>query len=104
MIFPFLKDEELRRLPAQPLPQSWLAFLRDNVLLYRTLSEAEQEKLRGLVQVFIVKKFWEGCGGLQITEEIQVTIAGQACLLLLGFDDYCFEGLQTILVYPGGYL
>src|SRR6267378_376352 len=104
MIFPFLKDEERRRLLAMPFPQPWLAFLRENVLLYRTLSEAEQERLQGLVQIFVGEKFWEGCRGLQITEEIKVTIAGQACLLLLGFDDYCFEEMQTILVYPGAYL
>jgi Mlc titration factor MtfA (ptsG expression regulator)/regulator of sirC expression with transglutaminase-like and TPR domain len=53
---------------------------------------------------FVESKFWEGCAGLQITDEIRVTIAGQACLLVIGFDDFCFEDLKTILVYPGGYL
>jgi MtfA peptidase len=90
--------------PVKSFPQSWLTILRNNVFLYRTLSDSEQEKLQSLVCIFVPLKFWEGCQGLQITEEIQVTIAGQACLLLLGFDDYCFEELKTILVYPGGFL
>ncbi len=33
-----------------------------------------------------------------------MTIAGQACLLVLGFEGYCFEDQKSILVYPSGYL
>jgi Mlc titration factor MtfA (ptsG expression regulator) len=42
-------------------------------------------------------------GGLEMTDEIRVTVAAQACLLLLhrGEDDY--PGLSSILVYPSAY-
>src|SRR5579872_5498375 len=98
--------KELRReqLLAPPFPEQWLAYLHQNVFLYETLSEAEQAKLRDALRILIAEKYWEGCRGLVMTEEIQVTVAAQACLLLLGFDDYYFEELQTILVYPGGFL
>jgi Mlc titration factor MtfA (ptsG expression regulator) len=33
--------------------------------------------------VFLAEKHFEGCGGLALTDEIRVTIAAQACLLLL---------------------
>jgi len=33
-----------------------------------------------------------------------VTIAAQACLLLLGFEGYYFDDVDSILIYPGGYL
>ena len=85
-------------------PEAWLPYLDENVFLYGLLSPDDRARLRWLVPRFIESKFWEGCAGLRITDEIRVTIAGQACLLLLGLDGYCFEGLQTILVYPGGYL
>lgn len=94
------RDERL----AGPFPEEWLAYLQDNVILYRLLSESEQAKLRGAVRIFIAEKFWEGCAGLEISDEMRVTVAGQACLLILGFDDYCFEELRTVLLYPGGYL
>jgi Mlc titration factor MtfA (ptsG expression regulator) len=90
--------------PDGTFPDAWLAYLRDNVILYRLLSEAEQARLRDLVPRFIAGKYWEGCAGLRVTDEMKVTVAGQACLLLLGWDDYCFEELKTILLYPAGYL
>jgi Mlc titration factor MtfA (ptsG expression regulator)/lipoprotein NlpI len=85
-------------------PDAWLAYLRDNVILYHLLSEGEQARLRDVVPRFIAGKYWEGCAGLVVTDEMKVTIAGQACLLLLGWEDYCFEEVKTVLLYPGGYL
>lgn len=88
----------------EPFPETWLTYLRENVFLYRLLSDDDQTWLRQAVRRFIATKFWEGCAGLRVTEEMQVTIAAQACLLVLGFEDYCFEDQKTILIYPSGYL
>lgn len=74
-----------------------------NFALYERLSHDERDELRRRVQVFVAEKFWEGCGGLVVTEEMQVTIAAQACLLVLGFPGEHFERLLTVLVYPSGY-
>jgi Mlc titration factor MtfA (ptsG expression regulator)/Tfp pilus assembly protein PilF len=104
MGFTFLRQDRRQQLLAEPFPEDWLAYLQDNVFLYRVLSEAEQARLRDAVRIFVDEKYWEGCGGLEITDEIKVTIAAQACLLLLGFDDFYFEKVYTILVYPGGCL
>src|SRR5262249_13803811 len=92
------------RQPAEAFPEAWLSILRDNVLLYQTLSEAEQSRLRDAVAVLASTKSWEGCASQVITDEVKVTIAGQAALLLLGHDGYHFDELQTTLVYPGGFL
>lgn len=54
-----------------------------------------------MVQIFVLEKVFEGCDGLRVNQEMKVTIAAAACLLLLGFDDhYCFDRARTILVYP----
>src|SRR5579871_2321330 len=90
--------------PANQFPDAWLRYVHDNVFLFSLLPQEDQGRLLQLVPRFIASKFWEGCSGLQITDEIRVTIAAQACLLVLGMEGYCFEDLQTILVYPGGYL
>lgn len=55
------------------------------------------------MQVFVHEKYWEGCNGLEVTDEMRVTIAGHACLMLLGFDEWCFDNLQTVLIYPDEY-
>ncbi|HEV3256897.1 MAG TPA: zinc-dependent peptidase [Gemmataceae bacterium] len=100
----FFRNLRSRDKPADPFPQTWLAYLHQNVFLYRLLSEADQGKLRAALRLVIAEKFWEGCAGLQVTDEMRVTVAGQACLLVLGFEDYYFDELKTILLYPGGYL
>ena len=43
---------------------------------------------------------WEGFDGLQVTEEMELTIAGRASLMLLGARDYYFQSVTTILVCP----
>ncbi len=102
MVFPFGKPR--RRQFDGPFPENWLPLLHEQVILYRLLTKAEQERLRPIVRVLIAEKFWEGCAGLTVSDEVRVTIAGQAALLLLGFDDYYFDELQTVLIYPGGFL
>jgi Mlc titration factor MtfA (ptsG expression regulator) len=103
MIFDWLKDWRRARVRARPFPEEWLGYLRQNVAYYEHLSEAEQAKLRGDVQVFVAEKKWEGCGGLVMTDEIRVTIAAQACLLVLGLDYGCYDRVLSVLVYPHAY-
>jgi MtfA peptidase len=86
--------------PSGPFPSAWEGILQRNVGLYRLLTEDEQENLRDDLRIFIAGKRWEGCAGLEITEEMQVTIAAQACMLLLGMDHDHFKAVKSILVYP----
>jgi hypothetical protein len=103
-MFSFFRKRHRRdALHAAPLPSAWLRILHENVLLYQLLSEAEQAKLHQLIPRFIRGKHWQGWQGLTITEEMQVAIAAQACLLVLGLDNYLFENLKTIRVYPGSF-
>jgi Mlc titration factor MtfA (ptsG expression regulator) len=98
------KERRRQKALAGPFPEAWLPFLEQNVFLYRLLSEPEQARLRDVVRVVLAEKSWEGCAGLQVTDEMLVTIAGQAGILVLGFEDYYFDELKSILIYPGGYL
>src|SRR5438552_4426531 len=93
-----------RELLEAPLPAEWLGYLHDNVFLYRLLAEDEQARLWGGVTVLVDELNWEGCSGLHMTDEVRVTVAAQAALLLLGFDGYFFDDVQSVLVYPGGFL
>jgi len=91
-------------LRATPLPPAWVALLENNVPYYANLSPADRTELHGLIQVFLAEKRFEGCGGLQITDEMRVTIAAQACVLLLHRDNDDYPLLRSILVYPHAYL
>jgi hypothetical protein len=100
MIFRWLTERRRARLLETPFPDAWRTYLTDNVHAYRLLDETEQERLRDLVQVFIAEKNWEGCGGLELDDEMRVTIAGCACLLILGRDHDLMSDVGSILVYP----
>lgn len=92
------------RLRQRPLPDSWIANIERNVPYYRTLNASDRRELHGHIQVFLAEKRFEGCGGLELTDEIRVTIAAQACILLLHRDTDYYPSLRTILVYPDPYI
>jgi Mlc titration factor MtfA (ptsG expression regulator) len=89
-----------QKLKAQPFPEAWAGILRQNAPFYQRLAPADQRELEGHIQVFLAEKKFEGCDGLRITDEIRVTIAAHACLLLLHQDTDYYPLLVSILVYP----
>ena len=64
-----------------------------------------QLRLKRHIQVFVAEKSFIGCQGQAITDEVRVTIAAQACLLLLGHPrSDCYPRLRQILVYPDAFV
>jgi Mlc titration factor MtfA (ptsG expression regulator) len=93
-----------KKLGTAPFPPEWEATLTRNVPYESLLAENEKSDLRGLVQILLHEKRFEGCAGLDITDEIRVTIAAQACLLLLNRPTDIYPRLRSILVYPDAFL
>src|SRR5262249_10258865 len=85
-------------------PAKWPAILQRRVPYVALLSDADRSELFGKMQVFLAEKHFEGCGGLRLTNEIKVTIAAQACILLLHRETEFYPGLDSILVYPHAYV
>jgi Mlc titration factor MtfA (ptsG expression regulator) len=98
------KDAARQALMETPLPLRWRKILEEDVRLYNRVPEELREKLDGMIQVFLAEKRFEGCGGQEITDEVRVTVAGLACILLLGHHRGVYPKLETILVYPGAYV
>ena len=71
--------------------------------VYVRLPEELKRRLNGLINVFLKEKKFYGCDGLQVTDEMRVTIAAQACLLYLNREGYGYRKLKTILLYPAAY-
>jgi Mlc titration factor MtfA (ptsG expression regulator) len=95
----FLPFQPRVRFRREPIPAPWREIVARNVPLAARLAPADQERLLQLVQVFLHEKPMEGVG-LELTDEIRVTIAAQACLLLLHLDYPCYPTLRRVLVYP----
>jgi Mlc titration factor MtfA (ptsG expression regulator) len=94
----------LRRALARPLTAAQLGIIERNVDQYRGMAPDLRAQLQRLVKQFLHQKTFVGCAGLEVTEEMRVTIAGQACLLLLNRPSRVYPGLHTVLVYPGAFL
>ncbi|MEZ6060218.1 MAG: zinc-dependent peptidase [Planctomycetaceae bacterium] len=105
MIFNWFRNRRRAKLVARPFPDAWESYIANNVVHAGQLTEEQQHRLRRLIPVFVAEKNWEGCGGLTLTDEIRVTVAAQACLLVVGMPrDVYFDHVLSILVYPTGYV
>lgn len=94
------RDQRLRQ---RPFPSQWEPALQRGVPVYGALTPEQQERLRKLVQVFIARKTFYGCAGLEVTDEMRVVIAAQACLLLLNNGKQVYPKLKSVLVYPAAF-
>ncbi|MES2296013.1 MAG: M90 family metallopeptidase [Pseudomonadota bacterium] len=94
----------LRRALARPLPPAFLAILERNVTVYAGMPAPLQAQLQQLLKQFLHQKKFVGCEGLDISDEMRVTIAAQACLLLLNRHTRVYPGLHMVLVYPTAFL
>jgi MtfA peptidase len=105
MALPWLVVQRRQRQRALAFPVAWRRILRRRVPLVSRLPTHLQLRLKRHIQVFIAEKPFIGCQGQEITDEVRVTIAAQACLLLLGHEtpDF-FPRLKEILVYPGAFV
>jgi Mlc titration factor MtfA (ptsG expression regulator) len=98
-----LKSQRRKKLQAATFPSAWRQFLRNSVSLFQRLPSEDKTELEGHIQVFLAEKNFEGCAGLTLTDEIKLTIAAQACVLLLHRTTDYYPGLRSILVYPSVY-
>ena len=99
-MFQWFTNRRRKKLVQVPFPPVWEEIVQHNVAHYCMLDHSEQAHLRALIQVFLAEKYWEGAGGLTLTDEIRVTISAQACLLLLGLPHNYYQNVLTIIVYP----
>ena len=82
-------DEDLWRRVSGALP-----FLRG-------LSAEELERLKRLVILFLSEKEMHGTHGFELTGEVRLSIAIQACLPILNLGLSVYDGWVGVIVYPG---
>ena len=98
------KRRRRQRIRQRAFPSQWLAIIQRNVPYYERLTPDAQAELRGHILIFLDEKRFEGCGGIEITDEIRLTIAAQACILLLNRQTDYYPALKSIYVYPHEYV
>jgi Mlc titration factor MtfA (ptsG expression regulator) len=104
MVFGWFKSRRRRKIVERPFPDAWVKVLAENFRHWEFLDEPQRARLCDIIHVLIEEKNWQGCGGLELTDEIRVSIAAQAALLLLGIEHDYYDNVHSILVYPSGYI
>ncbi|MCW9015019.1 MAG: zinc-dependent peptidase [Gammaproteobacteria bacterium] len=99
----FQRKRTREKLQAAAFNPAWVLILQNNLALYSSLPDTLKHKLHGLINAFLYEKTFSGFNGLEINDEIRVTIAAQACMLLLNRDDDFYPSLKNIFVYPGAF-
>lgn len=92
-----------QRIARQPFPAAWRDIVRRRVPLASELPAAQQLRLKKQIQVLLADVPFIGCAGLEVDDEVRVTIAAQAAFLLLGRGG-SFGNLRQVLVYPGHFV
>src|SRR5262245_33825216 len=100
MLLSWLRARRRRKLMVEPFPVRWAGILERNVSHYSRLPPAEQTRVRDVMRVLVDEKNWLGRGGLFISEEMTVTIAAQAALLLIGDDRGYYRRVRDVVVFP----
>ncbi|MDO9314833.1 MAG: zinc-dependent peptidase [Burkholderiaceae bacterium] len=101
---PLFTEWRRRKVRRQPFPAEWRQIVRRRVPYFRSMPTDLQLQLKKHIQVFLAEKPFIGCRGLVVTDEMRVTIAAQACLLLLNRRTDYFAQLRQILVYPDAFV
>ena len=102
---PWWVERRRERIRGQPFPSAWRRILRERVPLVARLPADLQMRLRRHILVFVAEKPFVGCQGQALTDEIRVTIAAKACLLLLGHPRSAYyPRLNEVLVYPDAFV
>jgi Mlc titration factor MtfA (ptsG expression regulator) len=82
------------------LPDGWEQIVRRGVAYWHVLDQSEQQRLEELAEYLVANKRWEAAKGFVMTDEVIVTIAFQAAVLILGLHTDYFGKVTTIIVHP----
>jgi Mlc titration factor MtfA (ptsG expression regulator) len=94
----------LKRAVEAPFPEEWVEILERNIQVYRDLPMPLRLQLRRLIKQFLHQKHFSGAAGLELTDEMRVTIAAQASMLHLNRRGDLYPKLKYILIYPSAFV
>lgn len=87
----------------KPFPVEWRSILENQWPIYSRLPEELRGQLEQLSLIFIERIEIRGIEGLEITDEIRVLTASQACLLLINQKTFFPDKLRSVVIRPRGY-
>jgi Mlc titration factor MtfA (ptsG expression regulator) len=100
----WLERQRIRfTLSHHPLPHELWNGLMHQARVFHGLSAVQRAHLRELSTLFLHRKSFSGSLGLEVTMEMAVAVAAQACLLILELGLDYYDGWREIIVYPAAF-
>jgi Mlc titration factor MtfA (ptsG expression regulator) len=85
------------------LADDWVQIVRQRVAYWNLFTAPERERQGELAEHLVSTKRWEAAKDFALTDEIVMTIAAQAAVLVLGLDTTYFGKVTTIIVHPSSF-
>jgi len=86
-----------------PLVDHHRAIIKQHLPIYAKTPLYLRGRLDGLINRFLDEIQFVGRDGFEVTEEVRVIVAAQACLLIMGQPDRWFPTLSTVILYPAAF-
>ena len=103
IVYRYWSKRRLRaRLLATPLTPDQRAAILRLVPVVRRLPKELRPKLEGKINLFLDQVTFRGINGLEVTDEMRLSIAAQACLLIVNSPDW-YGTIRNVLVYPSAF-
>jgi Mlc titration factor MtfA (ptsG expression regulator) len=90
----------LRRRPKGPFPPEWRSVIEERFVPWSTLTDDEKARLETLTRELVGRKNWEAARGFAISDDMKVTVAVHAALLILNLDHSYYRGVSAIIMHP----
>jgi hypothetical protein len=81
-------------------PDAWRRLLRRELPWWCTYGPAERERLEGLILTFLRRTRFEAARGFTVEPAMELLVAAQACMLLVGLELDEFPDTRTVIVHP----
>lgn len=94
----------LKLITSKSFPNDWRDIVCRRLPFFKTLPSDIRNRFENQIKVFVHDKQFIGCAGQEISDEIRITIAAQACLLILNRDKNPYHKLNSVLVYPSTFV
>jgi Mlc titration factor MtfA (ptsG expression regulator) len=99
----YSKRRKREQLLASPLTAEQRATVERLVPLVRRLPEPTRRALEGKINLFLDHITFRGQNGLEVSEDMELSIAAQACLLVVNSPVW-YDTLRNVLIYPSAFL
>ncbi len=99
----YAKHRKRKDLLATPLTDKQRDIVARLVPLVHRLPQPLRLKLEGKINLFLHQITFRGQNGVEVSEEMRLSIAAQACLLIVNSPVW-YDSLRNVLIYPSAFL